>query len=164
MQKISRYLSFILLVIVVFSIGSFAASDGSYSTEDDPLVSLSYVNSLKEQIVNELYEKADSDSLADYLKSTSYTYEHLTKGQKIVATGSCEIVLRSGKGICIISDEKNISTGVGLSDLTAGVELKNGATVPTNHQLLASAGDGRMIEVTSSDGYFMARGDYCIVG
>lgn len=164
MNRLNRYFSILVLCVVIFTVSSFAAGDSSYSTETDPLVSLSYVEDLKQQIVTELYEKADSDSLGDYLKSASFTYEQLYKGQKLVATGSCEIVLRSGKGTAIITGAANIANGVGFSDMTAACEVTNGAAVLKNHLLLASAGDGRMIEVTSDVGYFMVRGDYSVVG
>ncbi len=164
MNRLNRYFSILVLCVVIFTVGSFATGDSVYSTANDPLVSLSYVEDLKEQIVTELYAKVDSDALVDYLKSSSFTFERLYKGQQLIATGSCEIVLRSGKGNAIITSPANIAAGVGFSDMTAAAEVTNGMAVAKNHLLLASAGDGRMIEVTSDVAYFMVRGDYSVVG
>ena len=163
MERLNRYISILVLCVVIFTVSTFATGNG-YSTENDPLVSLSYVEDLKEQIVNDLYEKVDSDSLGDYLKSASFTFEQLYKGQQLVATGSCEVVLRSGRGTVVITGDANLAAGVGFSDLTGACEVPNGTAVSKNHLLLASAGDGRIIEVTSDVAYFMVRGDYTVVG
>ena len=164
MAKLQRYFSLFILLAVIFTVGSFAAADNKYSTESDPLVSLSYVQDLKKEIVNDLYKKVDANKLSEYLKSSSFEFVKLSKGQQIAATGSCEIILRSGAGKAKITDSANIANKVGFSDLTAGVEVTNGAAVQKNHLLLASAGDGRIITVTSDTAYFMARGDYTVVG
>ncbi len=164
MGKVQRYISMLILLAVVFTVGSFAAADNQYSTENDPLVSLSYVQDLKKEIVRELYEKADAGALGEYLKSSSFTYLKLTKGQQLAATGSCEIVLRSGGCVAVILDPAHVASGGGFSDLTEGAEVKNGEYVKKNHLLLASAGDGRLVTVTSNNAYFMVRGDYTVVG
>lgn len=164
MAKIQRYFSLFILLAVIFTVGSFAAADNRYTTENDPLVSLSYVQDLKKEIVNDLYEKVDAGKLGEYLNSSEFGFKKLKKGQQLAATGSCEIILRSGAGTAVILDPANVAAGVGFSDLTAGAEVKNGESVQTNHLLLASAGDGRLITVTSSTAYFMIRGDYTIVG
>lgn len=164
MAKIQRYFSLLLLLAVIFTVGSFAAADNKYTTENDPLVSLSYVQDLKKEIVNDLYKKVDSNKLSDYLKSSEFEYVRLKKGQQLAASGSCEIILRSGTGTVRILDSANVANNIGFSDLTAGSEVVNGNSVKTNHLLLASAGDGRLIKVTSSTAHFMVRGDYTIVG
>lgn len=164
MNRLNRYISILVLCAVIFTVASFATGDSAYSTANDPLVSLSYIEDLKEQIVADLYSKVDSDALADYLKSSSFTFEQLSKGQQLIATGSCEVVLRSGKGTVVITSPANIAAGVGFSDMTAAAEVTNGSPVAKNHLLLASAGDGRLIEVTSDVAYFMVRGDYTVVG
>ena len=73
-------------------------------------------------------------------------------------------MLRSGKGTVIITSEANLANNIGFSDLTAAREVPNGSNVETNHLLMASAGDGRIIEVNSNTAYFMVRGDYTVVG
>ena len=164
MARKQKIISFVMLALLIFSIGSFAAADSAYSMENDPLVSLSYVRNLKKEIVNDLYQKVDANALNTYLKSSSFMFEQLSRGQQLVATGSCEVVLRSGKGEVVVTSAPNLANNIGFSDLTAAKEVPNGKAVETNHLLLASAGDGRLITVTSDVAYFMVRGDYTIVG
>jgi len=164
MDRRQKIMSFIVLALVVFTVGSFAAGDSAYSMDNDPLVSLSYVQNLKQEIVNDLYKKVDANSFADYMRSTGFVFERMTKGQQLVATGSCEMILRGGEGTVVITDKANLVNKVGFSDLTAAREVLNGESVIKNHLMLASAGDGRLITVTSDVAYFMVRGDYTIVG
>lgn len=164
MIRRQRIMTLIVLALTLFAVGSFAAGDSAYSMDKDPLVSLSYVQNMKKEIVEDLYKRVDANSFGDYMRSTSFTFERLTKGQQLAATGSCEIVLRGGSGTVVITDSVNLLNKVGFSDLTAAKEVLNGTAVEKNHLLLASAGDGRLITVTSDVAYFMVRGDYTVVG
>lgn len=164
MQKITRLLSATVLLLILLSVVVTAAGDSGYSMSADPLASKSYVDSIKAEVIRELAGGIDKAALEEYLQSSTYEVMALKKNQTIAASGSCEMILRAGTGTVIISSSENISAGVGFSDLTGGSELRNGAAVPRNHLLLASAGDGRMIEVTSDTAYFMVRGDYTVVG
>ena len=164
MQKITRLLSLVVLLLVILTVAVTAAGDSAYSTANDPLVSKSYVDSMKAEIVKELAASLDADTFNEYMKTSSFSVQALKKGQRLVATGSCEMVLRSGAGYVIITSQGNIANGVGFSDLTGGAEVVNGKSAPKNHLLLASAGDGRLIEVTSDTAYFMVRGEYTVVG
>jgi hypothetical protein len=111
-----------------------AAANAAAGSADDPLISLSYLNS-----------------------ATSYTVVELKQGQKLRAkSNSLEIILRQGGTAVVISPFKN----QGIADLTAGVELQNGEKLPVNHALLIPRADGRGISVTSDIAYIMARGDY----
>ena len=162
MARRQKYFSLLLLTVIIFTIGSFAAGDSSYSTEKDPLVSLSYVESLREKIVNDLYSRIDDGTMKELLNT--FHYVMLTKGQQLVSKGSCEIILRAGTGTVEITDQLNINAGVGFSDLTGACEVTNGMSVARNHLLMSSAGDGRIINVTSNTAHFMVRGDYQVVG
>jgi len=122
MNRLNRYISILVLCVVIFTVASFATGDSVYSTANDPLVSLSYIEDLKEQIVTELYSRVDSDALADYLRSSSFTFEQLSKGQQLIATGSCEVVLRSGKGTVVILNPVNVAAGVGFCAAKAGFD------------------------------------------
>ena len=69
MAKIQRYISLLILVAVIFTVGSFAAADNKYTTEDDPLVSLSY---LTDVLAPETIEKVNAaiDLKADELEKS----------------------------------------------------------------------------------------------
>lgn len=91
--------------------------------------------------------------------SAAFLAIEVKQGQVIYATGtSCELVLRSGTATIVSPFENQ-----GLSDFTDGVDLQNGASVPSNHLLLIPrANDGRGITVTSSSAWIMVRGEYKI--
>ena len=167
-----------------------------YDSQNDPLVSLSYINETVianyDKKISELTEKisaiakdnetlkTSNESLQNSLiianakveslekqlgelKSTpaASTYEVicLKKGQKLLATETCELILRSGSAI-VVSITAN-----GINDSTNGTELMNAAPVPLYHSLLIPrGGDGRGIEVTADEAYIMVRGGHEIVG
>ena len=86
---------------------------------------------------------------------TDYDVVYLTKGQTIV--GSSEFILRSGSAI-------STCPGInGITDITDGVDLKDGMEIPWNHLLLVPRDDGRGITVTSVEAYIMARGQYTVI-
>lgn len=160
----------------------------AYDPENDPLISLSYINevvlpvydekiaALEEKIAT-LTETATKleESLAaanteiETLKATGgdasesgglgqYEVVHLSQGAKLLAKSPCEIILRTGSAI-IVSITAN-----GLNDISTGEELLNAAGVPLYHCLLVPRGDdGRGIQITSGDAYIMVRGAYEIV-
>lgn len=159
-----------------------------YDSQSDPLVSLSYINDVViaeyDKKISELTTKisdltkeneelqssiilasAKLESLEAKLSElqaspTASTYEivYLKNGQKLLATETCELILRSGSAIVV-----SITTN-GLNDLTSGSELLNTASAPLYHSLLVPRGnDGRGIQITSADAYVMVRGGYKIV-
>ena len=73
-------------------------------------------------------------------------------GSTLIAYGGTEIILRSGRAVAIADSD-------GLVDVTAGVDIRNGTSIPTNHLLLVPRTDGRgMYFVT--EGWLMIKGSY----
>lgn len=160
---------------------------------DDPLITYSFIMgdfraALKQELYQELYAAVKQDVLdaaanglldlpaAQPENSPStpsapavsdeyadYAVVHLQSGQTLLAEEVCEMILRSGQAVAVVQSQDNIRAGVGLSDLTAGVEVTNGKAVERNHLLLVARADGRGIAVTSSEAYVMVRGAYKIV-
>lgn len=141
-----------------------AASQGSQS---DPLVSLSYLtDKFTPSILSQVDTKLDAReaALEDKLEqaagtgsgSSGGTYEivNLTKGQKLVAGSSCEILLRSGTAVCV-SD-----SSPGLVDMTSGGTLANGGALTANHLYLATI-EGRGVSASTAV-TLMVRGNYTI--
>ena len=159
-----------------------------YNPENDPLVSLSYINEVVtpkyEEKITELNSQIASlnetvtalnTSLAQATEKITalesklaeqptdsalggYEVVHLTKGSKLLADSPCEIILRSGSAI-VVSITIN-----GLNNITDGTELLNAVDVPLfNCLIVPRGGDGRGIQVTSDEAYVMVRGDYQIV-
>ena len=145
-----------------------------YSTAEDPLVSLSYVNDvLKPQIISQVYDEILSKLISDYpilsqsalpSSDASGTYEvvHMTVGQYFWAGGSCEVLMTAGSANVVITKQENIDAGVGLNDLTAAQRLRNGDALPRDHYVIIARGDGRGFYVTSEEAYFLVRGEYDI--
>jgi len=145
--------------------GGVVLANNGYSSSSDPLVTLSYVNStLKSQIIEEvLKELAVTLPGATETSSTAFEVVELKKGETLMSTGSCEIILRSGTAEAVITSEVNLANNIGLSDLTTGTEITNGNKIKTNDYIIIPRGDGRGAFVTSDNAYFMVRGEYEIV-
>ena len=103
-------------------------------------------------------DKQLEKKISEEISANGYQVIRLTKGAKLLAESACEIILRSGTAI-VISITIN-----GVNDLSEGTELFNAENVPQYHSLLVPrGGDGRGIQVTSTESYIMVRGDYSIV-
>lgn len=117
-------------------------------TENDPLVTLSYVNRSIDQIKTYIDGK---------IGSSGGTYElevvNVEKGQFLLAKAGTEIILRGGFATAVVSDLG------GLTDITAGVDLGKDISIPTNHLLIIPRDDGRGVYCTT-DAVFMVRGEY----
>jgi len=87
-------------------------------------------------------------------EGTSYQVVKVDPGIRILASDTGEVILRSGTARVIGNEH-----GEGLSDLTAGYELKDGTLVPKDHLLLIPRGDGRGI-VTETVCYIIYKGLY----
>ncbi len=87
-------------------------------------------------------------------EGTAYQVVKVDPGIRILASDTGEVILRSGTAR-VIGNEYN----EGLSDLTAGSELKNGAAVPKDHLILIPRGDGRGI-ITETVCYIIYKGLY----
>lgn len=87
-------------------------------------------------------------------EGTSYQVIKVDPGIRILASDTGEVILRSGSARVIGNEYDE-----GISDLTAGYELKNGDIVPKDHLLLIPRGDGRGI-ITETVCYIIYKGLY----
>ena len=152
---------------------AYAANTGA-GGQNDPLVTLSYLNgtftnqvkNMVDQTVNE--RKAEMEqSLNNILTghggsgapSTSagsvFTVVTLTQGQSLVGDVGCEVMLRVGTAVCGSSDS------VGLIDTTSGSVLGNGQALVTNHLYMVTIST-RRVTATSGTVRVLARGPYSI--
>lgn len=162
------------LVLCTMAGVALAAQQGG---ESDPLVTLSYLTdtftpSILSQVDSKVSKRESAlkeslqevaDGYAETVKgagggsgtaSSVYQIVTLTKGQKLTAGSSCEILLRSGTGTCV-SD-----SAPGLVDTTDGTTLANGGALTANHLYLATIA-GRGVQASSAV-TLMVRGDYSI--
>lgn len=153
--KLTIIIAAVLALLVSLCVFVTAAT---YDSTNDPLISLSYLT----KYVNEALEpiKAAIGNGSGATASSTFEAIFVEYGQEIQCTAATEIILRSGSAV-IVSPFDN----QGLSDLTAGADLRAGTGVPKNHNLLIPRGnDGRGIKITSSGGaYVMVGGAYIIV-
>lgn len=125
-----------------FAVTAATADPGS---DSDPIVTKSYVDSA---IANAL-GNGTSSSQGD----NAYEVVFVEAGQKIIATGATEMILRSGNALTVAPGSD------GVSDMTRGIDMKNNYTVYANHLMLIPRDDGRGIRM-QTDGYVMVRGSY----
>ncbi len=167
MKRFSRIFSVIMLVAVTLTL--FVSADNEYSSKDDPLVSLSYVNDvLTPEIVTAVMNKIEKEyvKISDLssVAAGKYAEVSLKKGQTLMAGSCCELILSSGASFAVVTSSNNLKDGVGILDLTIGSVIVNGETVPNNHYLVIPKADGRGITVDSDTALVLVRGDYNITG
>ncbi|MGE5579880.1 MAG: hypothetical protein ACM3WU_07545 [Bacillota bacterium] len=109
-------------------------------SEEDPLVSRSYVHSYV------------GTSVDDRMKMVVV---EVPAGKKLIGSAGTEIIVRSGSATAI-----DTQSG-GLSDVTAGVDLRKGDIAPANHLLIVPRDDGRGIAAVTSL-FVMVRGAYTL--
>lgn len=141
----------ILSLIVLLLTGSmvFAAAAGSPGSEDDPVVTKSYVD----EKIRELKNAGTSSSGTE--TAAVFRVVEVEAGKKVLGGEGTEMILRGGEALAL-------DNGVnGISDLTAGADLRKGTTVALNHLLLIPLDDGRGIEIKTK-AWVMIKGDYTI--
>jgi len=114
-----------------FNVGTSSITPG---TINDPVVTKSYVD---EQIA-----KLGSGGSKGPTSSSTLEVVTVPAGTILMVDAGSEVVVRSGKAAAYSSDSN------GISDVTAGVDIKSGSNVPANH-LIWFPRDGRGIQVQS---------------
>ncbi len=130
-----------VLVVALSVIGATAA--GSPGSEDDPVVTKSYVD-------NKIAGISQGGGT-----SATYTAISIEAGQTLLGKEGTEIILRSGEATALDNGTN------GISDVTAGVDLWSGNAVTANHLLLVPREDGRGIKAKTII-WVMVRGGYTI--
>lgn len=111
----------------------FAAGDPVLpGSEQDPLVSRSYVDGRLRMVVVEV-----------------------PAGKQLIGGAGTEIIVRAGSATAIDSEQG------GLADVTAGKDVKRGEPALPNHHLVIPRDDGRGIHAVTSL-FVMVRGAYTV--
>ena len=165
-------------IILVLSAVVISAADGvTPGSEQDPIVTQSYVEQKSEQIkyyIDSLIaqetaklktelEKKDQEiaKLREEIKDAAkaagkFQVVEMQKGQMLIAGEGAEIIPRSGK-FSAIEDAFG-----GLSDITAAKDLKNGEAVVNNHMLIAARGEGRGLKALADKSFLIIKGTYSL--
>ncbi len=148
-----------IVVSAVIAASTFMAI-ASPGSEDDPLITLSYINekvipSLKEYIDSKI---SDAPQKGETVNSASlgYTLVNVKANHKIIGAEGTEFVLRMGSGTIVATENG------GVADLTAGEDLANGTPIPSNHNLLSPKNDSRGLKMTT-DGIVLIKGTYTVI-
>lgn len=139
---------------VLLTSGIVFSEPGSQS---DPVISLSYLEDEIEDLKDYIDEKIKNISpQTPTAIGSELVVVELQKGQVIIGKSGTEFIKRSGNALAIVS------SGGGLSDVTAGLDIGEGKPVPDNHLLIIPRDDGRGMLVTKDKTFIMVRGDYNI--
>lgn len=133
----------ILITALTVTVLFMGIAIGAAGTDDDPLISLSYIENVLMPYIDEA------------TGSAGFTVVELNAGQSLVAKAGSEIILRSGEGM--VSIPKNASGG--FTDVTKGADISNGDMAEANHLLICPRSDGRKIKANTKV-YLMIRGSY----
>lgn len=175
----------IMLVGTVLAAFVAIAAEIGAGSENDPLVTLSYLNEvflaqILENVDEKLLERNElmATELQDWITQTkrdilielgssygdesggvavSFTAVTLAPGQTLYGAMGCEVMLRSGSAICI-SEGKSVP---GLVDTTDGSSINDGVALTANHLYLMTAQRG--VQATDGEVVLMVRGEYTIV-
>lgn len=155
---------------------AYAATAGS---QDDPLVTLSYLNNIfrpqvedsvdqaaadqGEQVRQDLDQAIQSwdeqiqDAIGGAGSSSNAVFQVVTlsQGQTLVGDVGCEVMLRIGSALCL-SD-----SAPGLIDVSAGTTLNNGEELVTNHLYMVTIST-RSVQAASGTVKVLVRGPYSI--
>ncbi len=159
----------------------------AYSSEEDPLITLSYLNEvvipqLKEELgITQNSQSENNESTPDQNTQESSqtqkpiisqetptdsetaknigTYEtlELNAGDVLLAKSAIEIIVRPGSLVTAVSPFET----QGVADITNGKELYNGDEFAINAYCIIPRGnDGRGIKVLTEKAYILIRGEY----
>ncbi|MHB1393732.1 MAG: hypothetical protein ACYCYE_11790 [Clostridia bacterium] len=179
----------LIAVILVLSAVIISAADGVVPGSDqDPIVTQSYVEQKSEQIkyyIDSLIAKLNDDNVAQNQEMAKLKAELELKSQEIAklredmqnapAGGAARFevvemqknqILIAGEGAEIIPRSGKFSAiygaNGGLSDITSAKDLKNAEAVVMNHMLIASRGDGRGVKAMADKSFLIIKGTYTV--
>ncbi|WP_053955323.1 hypothetical protein [Inediibacterium massiliense] len=161
-MKNKKLISLALTTLMTVGLFSYVAmAIGDPGSQEDPVVTKSYVETRNQQLKEYIDEKIQqvlnikNDTNSGIVSaSSSFEVIEVQKGQKVIAGEGTEMVLRSGQAKAIAT-----SSG-GIADLTIGKDLKSGESIPLQHLLLFPRDDGRGIEILWDKTFILVKGTY----
>lgn len=175
----------VILLCVFMTTFAFGVTE-DYSTENDPLISLSYINGVltpqyeryvddkvKSVSVDEIVSALmKNDSFKDYVASviasqssgstpgsavsSEFVSLSLSAGKRITANGRCEVIVRSGRAAAFCK------TSGAIKDISANKTLSNGETVIIGDLIEISYADNAGIAALQSSTEVLIRGEFTI--
>ncbi len=155
MRKKKLCIALCIAAALAVGTGAVAYARSTYGTEDDPLITLSYLQErFKPQIMDEVEELLGSGT-AGSSPQGSFAVVTLSRGQTLTGQAGCQVMLRIGSSQAAGSDYP------ALIDTSTGGELADGGAMVKNHLYMVTiSGNGLM---ASSDGTkVLVSGEYSI--
>ncbi|HBY20529.1 MAG TPA: hypothetical protein DEG71_05895 [Clostridiales bacterium] len=176
-KKVIISLTILLSGAIIFNIVQAAGS--TPGSDSDPLITSSYLDKKMQEIVTTLQnsDKTTETALNQKIQQTSESLSamdkkvddlskqigqtsaqgfeviNLSTGKRMICEASTEVILRSGKA-SVVSE-----TSAGLSDVTAGGDIKAGETIVKDHLLIIPRSDGRGVRAETTV-VIMVKGKY----
>ena len=155
MKNLGRILWITIIIVLMVSAVTFATTF-TPGSDQDPVVTLSYVKSQIDELrayIDLKNNNTGSTQIETDNKAVTYEIINLKSGEKLIGKESTEIILRSGEATSIDNGAN------GISDITDGKDLRSGDIVIANHLLLVPRDDGRGITAVTEI-YVMVKGGY----
>ncbi|MDR1100863.1 MAG: hypothetical protein LBL34_00655 [Clostridiales bacterium] len=152
MKKKILAASGILAVIMSALVMVIAAAPGA---DDDPVVSLSYVEQRITQVKAYVDGEVSKLTPGAEVTATSFRVIEVPNGKRLLCNEGTEMILRQGTAK-IFATKKG-----GISNTTAGHDLADGVDAPPNALLIVPLDDGRGL-VAQTDLLVMVKGSYAI--
>ncbi|MEZ2658235.1 hypothetical protein [Aneurinibacillus aneurinilyticus] len=148
------------LAVIIGTLSTGAAAPAQPGSDADPVVTKSYVEQIRQDILNQVKGQSGSgtQSPAPGSGSATLVVEKVEEGSTVIGYAGTELILRTGKAVA----QTPAGDGYGLPDLTAGTNITKGKNVPANHHLLLPQNDERGLKVVKGPAYVMIRGAYVI--
>lgn len=166
-MKKDRWLVRMIGLLLVSAVMMMSVSVAA-GTDQDPLVTLSYLN---ERFMSELLDKVEEQigqrnsqivqQLGGHavdkgeMSTGTFTVVTLTNGQVLTGDIGCEVMLRIGTAACVTPSNP------GLIDETNAETLGNGKALVTNHMYMMTI-EGRGVKATAATTKLLVRGTYTI--
>ena len=154
-----------LTVLCSLIVGGYIMAE-AMGTAEDPIVSLSYLNTVVIPQITQSVKDSVNQIAAQTARETvqsmglsggggggAFVSVQVFNGQVIEGKEGTEVILRSGSARAVCPGD------VGLVDATGGIDLLGDKAVESNHVYIIPRADGRGIRM-ASDGYIMIKGAY----
>lgn len=147
------------LALIVSTLSTGAAAPAEPGSDMDPVVTKSYVEQVKQELLGQIKSNSGSDTKPTApAGSSTLVVEKVEEGQTVIGYAGTELILRTGKATAHTPG----GDGYGLPDLTSGTNITKGQSVPANHHLLLPQNDSRGLKIVKGPAYVMIRGSYTI--
>ena len=154
----TRMKAIVIGLVILLAAGITAYAVTNYGSEDDPLITKSYLDSVVQPELERMLQAELEDALEDVQSgSGEFTLLTLNNGQQVTGAVGTELVLRVGSAGAYAYD----SADTALIDTTSAAALMNGAALAANHLYMVTiAGNG--FTAAQNNTKVLISGDYTI--